>query len=119
MAASTYPYTGKLQNCKRIAEPTNLLVPKGKVTGFLRETNSVAALVNRLTTTPFAIGVNSLCDAYRYYKSGILTYAQCPGGSMNHSNSVVGYVAGNADCTTDKGWACDTVPIDGVYYWLV
>ena len=63
MAASTYPYIGKLQNCKRIAQPTNLLIPKGKVTGFLRETNSVAALVNRLTTTPIAIGVNSLCDA--------------------------------------------------------
>jgi len=38
---------------------------------------------------------------------------------MNHANTVVGYIAGNADCTIGKGWACDTVPEGGAYYWLV
>ena len=72
-----------------------------------------------MATTPIAIGLNASCNSYRYYKTGIISYAQCPGGSMNHSNSVVGYVAGNADCTIDKGWSCDIVPADGSYYWLV
>ena len=121
MANTSYPYVGKLQNCKRVATQSNLVVPKGKVTGYLRETNSVASLVTRMATTTISIGVNSLCDAYRYYKTGVITYAQCPGGNMNHSNSLVGYVAGNVDCTIQKSWACDTVDQlnGGFYYWLV
>lgn len=72
-----------------------------------------------MATTPFTIGLNSLCDAYRYYKSGIITYAQCPGGNMNHTNAVVGYVAGNDTCTAAGGWVCDSVPEGSAYYWLV
>ena len=73
-----------------------------------------------MATTPFAIGVDATCLAYRFYKAGIITYEQCPGnGYMNHSNAVVGYVAGNNTCTIDNAWACDEVPEGGAFYWLV
>ena len=38
---------------------------------------------------------------------------------MNHSNSVVGIVAGNATCTIGDSWNCETVPSGSSYYWLV
>ena len=120
MADSSYPYTGAMNTCKRTANPANLLVPKGKVTGWAREARSVLSLLTRMATTPFSIGVNAACDSYRYYKSGIITLAQCPGdGTMDHSNSVVGYVAGNDTCTINNNWACEEVPEGGSYYWLV
>ena len=57
MANSNYPYTGATnQACKRTANQSNLLVPKGKVTGWAREARSVASLMTRMGTTPFAIG---------------------------------------------------------------
>ena len=87
----------------------------------MREAQSVADIATRLQTTAIAIGLNASCNAFRYYKTGVITYAQCPGGSMNHSNSVVGIVAGNATCNLAGGWVCDTVDQanGGSYYWLV
>ena len=75
MASSDYPYTGApYQTCKRTAIQSNLLVPKGKVTGWAREERSVVSLMTRMVTTPFSIGVDASCNAYRFYKAGIITY---------------------------------------------
>ena len=85
----------------------------------MREARSVADIAARLATTPIAIGLNASCSAFRFYSSGIITYAQCPGGNMDHSNSVVGAIAGNDTCTKANDWACDAVAEGGSYYWLV
>lgn len=84
---SEYPYTAKYSGSCHYDKS------KGKVhaTGMrpvLPTSNSLRAAVQR---GPVAVGVYAAGDPYHYYKSGVVTYKDCPIMLNDHSQLVVGY----------------------------
>lgn len=58
-------------------------------------------MIDRLQSTPIAIGIHASCSAFMYYDSGIITLDQCPPAGMDHSVVIIGYASGEDDGSDD------------------
>ena len=88
MTNADYPYSGASYSCRREKVDERA---KYRTAGWTRIGKDVADLMETVKEGPMSIGIDASCNAFRWYKSGIVKYSDCPGGNMDHSVTLVGF----------------------------
>jgi len=81
---TSYPYHAKNQACQ--FKPADV---EAKITSYKRITGEANMLDATATVSPLSICVDAA--QWQFYKSGVMTSAQCGGTSLDHCVQIVGY----------------------------